>query len=150
MRGETWTRERFDDELARRVGPQAVSRAHQILEWAGRRQLRVWWGQGVQRGGFVPVYDAPDGTGHQLFEVWTDGKLEVLFQHLATKGPFADATKRRELRDRLNAAAGISIPVDAIGRRPTFSLLALADADATDRVLAVFDWVLEEIRQGQF
>lgn len=148
VRGETWTAGRFDEELARRRGAETVHRAHRILEWAARRNLRVWWGQGLKIGGFVPIFDAPDGVSHQLFEVWTGGEFEVFFQYLGAKGPFVDEAMRLELRQRLNAIPGISIPADAIARRPSFRLNALADEGAVDRVLEVFDWVLAEIEKA--
>ena len=144
-RGETWTPERFDEELGRRRGAEAVARAHRILEWAERRNLRVWWGQGLKHGGFVAIFDGPDGVSHQLFEVFTGAEFEVFFQYLGAKGSFVDEGMRLELRQRLNAIPRISIPADAIARRPSFRLDALADEGAVDRVLAVFDWVLAEI-----
>lgn len=59
-------------------------------------------------------------------EVWTGGEFEVFFQYLGAKGPFVDEAMRLELRQRLNAMPEISIPADAIGRRPAFRLNALA------------------------
>ena len=148
VRGETWTPERFDEELGRRRGAETVRRAHRILGWAASRNLRVWWGQGLKFGGFVAIFDAPDGVSHQLFEVFTGAEFEVFFQYLGAKGPFVDEAMRLELRQRLNAIPGISIPADAITRRPSFRLDALADEGAVDRVLAVFDWVLAEIEKA--
>ena len=144
-----WTPERFEAELGQRVGVEAVRRARRILDWAVGQRLRVWWGRGAGWGGFVPIYEARDGTRHQLFEVWSVGTLEVYFQHLAAKTPFNDEAPRRELRARLVAIPEIRIPEDAISRRPTFPLLALQDDAAIDRLLDTFDWVLDRTRALQ-
>jgi hypothetical protein len=45
----------------------------------------------------------------------------------------------------LNAIEGVSLPEDAITRRPSVPLETLK-GEALDRFLEVFEWMLEEIR----
>jgi hypothetical protein len=110
--------------------------------------LRLWWGQGKQHGGFVVIYDAPDGTAHQLFEVWTNGYIELFFKYLANKGPFADEALRRDLMARLNDIPGIEVPEAAVAKRPNVSFDRLPADASLDRFLAVFDWAIAEIRRA--
>ena len=145
---EPWTSERFAAELEARVGPEAVRRAQRVLAWAESRGVRVWWGRGSQHGGFVAVVDGPDGSRHPLFEVWTDGAVEILFQHLASKPPFAEPRLRQELATRLTAGEGVQLPEGRLDKRPSFPLLAPSDDAALDTVLAAFDWALGEIRRA--
>ena len=99
VRGEAWTLERFEAALESQCGPAALARARRIRDWTADRGLRLWWGQGKQHGGFVVIYDAPDGTAHQLFEVWTNGYIELFFKYLANKGRFADEALRARPHD---------------------------------------------------
>jgi len=105
---------------------------------------RVWWGEGKRNGSFVPILTHKD-VDHQLFAVWTGGGLEVYFYWYQYKQPFDSEEKRRELLRRLNAIEGVSIPEDAINRRPSIALDVLEENNRLDRVLEVFEWVITEI-----
>jgi hypothetical protein len=148
VRGAAWTLERFEAALESQCGPAALARARRIRDWTADRSLRLWWGQGKQHGGFVVIYDAPDGTAHQLFEVWTNGYIELFFKYLANKGPFADEALRRDLMARLNDIPGIEVPEAAVAKRPNVSFDRLPDDGSLERFLVVFDWAIEEIRRA--
>jgi hypothetical protein len=145
-RPQPWTAERFDDDIERRNGSEVLRRARRVRDWAEARGLRLWWGRGWKWGGWVAVFDSPSGYAHSLFEMWTGGNLEVQFVYLGRSGPFADIAKREELRQQLNTIPGIALPPDVVDRRQSFWLAELPDDAALDRVLATFDWVLEELR----
>ena len=85
------------------------------------------------------------GTGHFLFTVWTYGRVEVNFQYM-TKGPFADEMKRQEVRERLQAIPGVSIPIAALNKRPPIRLDVLSQPEALAAFTAAFDWTIGEIR----
>ena len=142
VRGEAWNVERFEAALESQCGPAALARARRIRDWTADRGLRLGWGQGKQHGGFVVIYDAPDGTAHQLFEVWTNGYIELFFKYLANKGPFADEALRRDLMTRLNDIPGIEVPEAAVAKRPNVSFDRLPADDLLERFLAVFDWAI--------
>jgi hypothetical protein len=48
---------------------------------------------------------------------------------------------------RLNAIKGITIPDDAIARRPNIWLTSLADVGTLEQLKQAFAWVLEEIKR---
>jgi len=142
-----WDEASFFRELEARYGSTAVLVAQQILDWARPRVTRVWWGEGSRNGSFVPVVNHKD-VDHQLFAVWTSGGIEIYFYWYQYKEPFASEDRRRELMRRLNAIEGVSLPEDAIARRPSIDLDTLAQDDRLNQLLKVFEWVIDEIRAG--
>lgn len=140
-----WDRESFLQALQERRGTQAVAVASQVLAWAERNGLRIWWGQGRQDGSFFPMLDH-QGESHWLISVWTYGRVEVQFEMLKKRSPFDSEVQRLELLRRLNEIAGINLPKDGITRRPSIRLLKLEDDAVLQQFLAAFDWVIEEIK----
>ncbi len=143
--GRRWDEASFFAELHRTSGEGAVAVGRGLLHWATERRLRIWWGRGQQTGSFIPVLDH-EGHGHQFVGVWTSGTLEVQFQYMASRGPFADQGRRRALLERLNAIPGAQLRDDALGRRPNIPLAAFAASGHRAALLATLDWVLAEIR----
>lgn len=139
-----WDESRFMDALGDRVGPGGVEAARQILAWATGHVSRVYWGKGERSGGFVPVVNR-SGIDYQLFAVATYGSIEVYFQHYVNKPPFDDEGMRRELQQRLNRVPGVAIPDDALRRRPTIDIKALAQRKSVPQLLDVFDWYIEQL-----
>jgi hypothetical protein len=140
-----WDEESFFADLRRRHGEPAEAVARRILEWANTRGLRTWWGQGKQDGSFYPGYDGRSGR-HLLFSVWTNGSVEIQFQHMKYP-PFNEDRMRMDLARRLSAIDRVSIPEDALKRRPSFKLSLLVQPGALEQFLGVFDWMLSEIKK---
>jgi hypothetical protein len=145
-RAEPWTPERFDQDMERRAGAVVLRRARLVREWAVKRGLRLWWGRGFEWGGWVPVYDPPSGRGYQFFELWSSGNLEVQFKYLGAHPAFSSREAREELRRRLNAIPGISLPPEVVDRLRSFRLGDLRDERALQQLLAVFGWVLDQLK----
>lgn len=142
---EVWDETRFFAELERRHGELAVTAARGLLDWA-QRDLQVWWGKGKRTGSFVPLLVHKD-VHHQLFAVYTYGVVEIYFQWYVYKPPFDTEEKRLELWEKLNRLEGVNIPRDGLTRRPSFPLKALAEGDNLARFLAIYDWVVAEIKK---
>jgi hypothetical protein len=143
-----WDEPQFLEELAAQRPPAEVEVARRLMAWAKKKGLRIWFGRGARSGSFMPVLDH-GGVGRQLFSVYTYGSVEILFQYYKVNPPFDDETKRREMRERLNSIEGVSIPVDAIARRPSIRLDSLTSATALDGLLSAFDWFIEQVRQHE-
>lgn len=141
-----WDETTFFGELRKRSGEDAYLAAQKILVWA-KNQARVWWGKGKQSGSFVPILNHKEII-HQLFAVYTYGRVEVYFYWYALKPPFDSEVKRRELLEKLNQIEGIDIPGDAISRRPSISLVELAKQGTVDQFLEIFDWFVAEIKKS--
>ena len=140
-----WDEPSFFRELEDRNDAIAVQVAQQILDWVRPRVTRVWWGEGVRNGSFVPVLTHNE-VDHQLFAVWTNGGVEIYFYWYQYKAPFDSEQKRRELMRRLNAIEGVSLPEDAIDRRPSIPLNDLAPGDTLDEFFEVFEWFIDEVK----
>jgi hypothetical protein len=139
-----WDEASFFRELEDRNGAVVAAVARSILEWARSSVTRVWWGEGSRSGSFVPILSHGD-RDHQLFAVWTYGTVEIYFYWYQYKAPFDSEEKRRELLSRLNAIPGVSLPDDAIARRPGIPLSTFEDESALGQLLETFDWVIQEI-----
>jgi hypothetical protein len=125
--------------------PDAVPVARRILEWAKTNVGNVWWGEGTRDGSFVPIF-RHKGIDHQLFAVYTYGRIETFFQHYQRKPPFDLEALRLEKLNRLNGIPGVSLAPDSISKRPSLSLAALVDEGPVETMLGVYEWVLEQIR----
>jgi hypothetical protein len=144
-RGESrqWDESSFFSALTQRQGEREAAVARQVLEWARDHGLSIWWGQGRIDGSFFPSYWSSFGQ-HLLFSVWTYGSVELLFQQMK-RPPFAEESKRKELAERL-LAIGVSIPEEALKKRPKFGLKLLLEPGNLVAFLEVLDWVLSEIK----
>jgi hypothetical protein len=60
--------------------------------------------------------------------------------------PFNEETNRVELLRRLNETPGITIPQDAITRRPSVPLSLLRDDNVLRQFLSVLDWLISEVK----
>lgn len=89
---------------------------------------------GQSLGHSVPVYN-PGGRDHALFAVYTNAVVEIYFYWYQRKPPFESEDKRMEILHRLNKIEGISLPEDAIKRRPSIKLSLLANQNAWNNSL---------------
>ena len=85
------------------------------------------------------------GKQYWLISVWTYGRIEIQFQMMKTTPPFEAEAKRVELLQRLNALPGVTIPPDAITRRPSIRLSVLHEETVLQQFLAICDWIIQEI-----
>jgi hypothetical protein len=144
--GRQWDEASFAERVREQAdGELALGVARRLLAWAGTHTSRVYWGKGQRAGGFVPIV-THEGVDHQLFAVWSDGRVEFYFQWYAGKPPFSDEALRRELLGRLNAIPGVSLPADAITRRPSVRLAAFAPESAFAGLIAVYEWFIATVR----
>ena len=63
--------------------------------------------------------------------------------------PFAALVERRSLADRLTTIDGVSIPEEALDKRPSFRLGLLLASGRLTKFLEAFDWVLSEIKKAE-
>jgi hypothetical protein len=139
-----WTRESILAELEAKRGDAETAVAQRIFEWVAQRgDLRMWFGKGLKDGSFVAIRD---GDRYLLpFALWTYGRVEIQFQHIASQAPFDDEQLREQLRQRLNAIDhAINIPAAKLNHRPSIPLAVLTHGDNLDHFLAVLNWVFEQ------
>ncbi|MBM3981295.1 MAG: hypothetical protein FJ304_13600 [Planctomycetes bacterium] len=142
---EAFIWERSVEQLRQQRGDKEVEAARSILAWAKAKALRLWWGKGTSYGSCYPMLDLK-GEEHWVVSVWTHGKVEIPFQWMLNRKPFGDEAMRLALRERLTAIPGVEIRADALARRPTLPLAALAEPARLAQFLAVWDWYLDQVR----
>lgn len=140
-----WDEVSFFAELQRRNGYDEIAVSRRILEWA-KSNTQIWWGKGKKSGSFVP-YLTNDKGSHTLFAVYTYGSVEIYFQWYQYQPPFDTEEKRLEVLQKLNKIEGINISREAVARRPSIRLKDLGNGNRLDQFLAVFDWMIEEIKR---
>jgi hypothetical protein len=140
-----WDEDSFFGALEAVTGAGAADIARRLMEWAVMRGLVIWFGQGKPDGSLVPILKWK-GKNHFTFSVWTYGRIEIQFAYMQGRIPFGDLSRREDIRQRLNAVLPNPIPEDSLTRRPSITLLDLANKDRLAKFLAVFDWVLDEIK----
>ncbi len=145
--GRQWDETSFFEALTERHGEEQAQVAQTILVWAREKFTRIWWGKGIRDGSLVPVLDIL-GQSHYLITVWTNARVDIAFQQMRSRPYFDREENRKELRMRLNAISGISIPEDAIARRPSIDLSILADEEKLRGFFDALEWALEKIRQS--
>ena len=149
--GARWTEERFWEVLEQR-NPDGATAAREIVAWARERMEDISMGSGKVDGSLTPVVYMADGRQFFPFVLWTYGTIEIQFAALSVRPPFDDAVRRRELRDRLNAIAGVAIADDKLDKRPGIPMHLLTDSAAIDQFIAAMDWALaerERVRQAR-
>jgi hypothetical protein len=141
-----WDENSFFAELQAKH-PDAVPVARRILEWAKINVRNIWWGEGMQAGSFIPIF-RQNGIDHQLFAVYTYGRLETFFQHYQRKPPFDSEPLRVEKLNRLNAIPGITLAPESVSKRPSIALEALGEGGRIESLLGVYAWVLDQIQNA--
>jgi hypothetical protein len=143
--GVQWDEQSFFERLRESKGEQQSDVARRLLVWAKERNLRIWWGKGSALGSFFPIYDNPLGK-HFMMGVWSSGTIELQFQHMKSP-PFATESKRWELAQRVMEATGITLTREKLTKRPSFSMESLLKRENIEKFLAVFDWMLAEVKK---
>ncbi len=138
-----WNQTTFATAIERQAGPTSRAVVERIFAWGSTHPLglRVAFAKG-QWGQVWFQYDGGVEGLQYTFSVLAEGDLLVQFQYLRT--PFKDPDDREPIRQMLNQIPGIDI-ITTRGR-PRVHLSALADPEALERFLAVFDHVLEQTR----
>lgn len=130
-------------DIERRHGADVLRPARKIMEWINSNTDKSWYGRGSKDGSIGLIVVANGLRSSPLF-LWTYGTVEVAFPYM--KKPFDDAAKREELRRRLNDIDGLSLPADAISKRPGITIAMFSDGERLTRFLDVMDWCVRELR----
>jgi hypothetical protein len=142
-----WDRERFLGTLGQKTDPETVAIASRIMDDLSASGWQLLWGRGTIDGSCQPVFDYKGLRVWPLF-MWSYGRLQIQFGHLASTAPFSDASKREQLRGRLLSIAGIQLPEET-DKYPTFSMTPLKAAGAVEALLDTWHWIAMEVKDHQ-
>ena len=134
-----WTEDRFFSALEG-TASGLTSAAQSIYEWGNTAPRYTRWGSGSQVGSFHVHVDDSEGFRHTLCAVSTSAKVRIYFRRLGKQGPFSSLEARDQLRQRLNAIPGISIPPDKLKGKPAFELATLKESGNLDQLCEILEW----------
>ena len=84
----------------------------------------------------------------QLFKLWTDGTLQVMFSNLAGVAAFAQHEDRAELTRQIAELTGVQFKTEAIDKSPWFKLSALND-ERQKKLMTLFEEVARRVKAAQ-
>jgi hypothetical protein len=148
VKGQTekrrWDRASIVAKLEEQYGPQVAQVARRIFGWVdGRGDLRDYFGAGTKDGSFQAGYwDRPRYLWP--FVLYTYGRIEIQFQHIAKRPPFDDPALREQLRAKLEAIPRVHLPEVVEAKRPSIELAALSDGDSFNSFTAAMDWAFAQ------
>lgn len=141
-----WDEQSLFAEIADKRGDDETRVARELYEWATARGWRPTFGSGRVDGSWVPVVDAL-GREHYPIALYTNGFVEIQFQHLRHRAPFDVEQVRLELLEHVNRIPGVSFGVDRVSKRPTIRLsLLAADPAALEQLKRALEWVEQRAR----
>ncbi|MFI6481276.1 DUF262 domain-containing protein [Nonomuraea sp. NPDC050663] len=129
--------QRFVRQLNEHSGPQAAGAVQRILDHWRERGGEVQYGRsaGASCAPFVKVHGKP------LHPVrFYSSTVEFPFGLLKGRPPFDDLALREELRELLNSAPGVDIPVAKLELYPSIKNTQLINVAVFDVIVAVLDW----------
>lgn len=142
-----WSEPRVRDALRQREGDEALAVLDRVLEWARGTMPVFWFGRGATAGSIIPQFHVRDRRFF-FFALWTYGTVELQPQHMKYMPGFEPDERRREFLERINGIPGVSIPVDAIHRRPSFPLALLQTDEAMQAFFRVMEWAISVAREA--
>lgn len=144
---EPWTEARFRERLREKADVSVVAVAGRIIEWAGQNMPDFWYGRGKEDGSIVPRLWL-NGRRYLFFSLYSYGVIELSPQWMKTMPGFEPDERRREYLERINRIPGVSVPVDAIARRPSFRMTLLQSDEALQAFFSVIQWALSVAREA--
>ncbi|MEO1144970.1 MAG: hypothetical protein AAFY26_05170 [Cyanobacteria bacterium J06638_22] len=141
-----YRRKAFFEMLLGRKGKHHCILAQKLLDWSETSADWVWWGKGEKRCSFIPMIRHND-ISHQLFVVWTSGRIEFCFRWYKSKFPFNAEEKRLALLHKLNQIPSVELSEDAITGAPSVDIGIFEDEACLNQLAEIFSWFVQEVRQ---
>jgi alkylated DNA nucleotide flippase Atl1 len=141
-------RGRFFEQLSQRHSEAVQTGLSLVMDAWTHLGGHVSFGNGAETSCFLSTGLAGDRLPWP-FTIYPSGKVEVVFQFMASRPPFDDVTLRHEFRERLNQVPGVSLSPARIELRPGFPPELLGDAEARDLVIAHLAWFIDQVREAR-
>lgn len=133
-------------QLTANQAPSTVHGAIELLNAWERLGGHLTYGSGDDISCILQAPAGPARPKHIWpIALYASGAVEVGFQYLVSRPPFDEPELRDELRNRLGEARGVDLPVDKLGKRPSFPVDVLADLTARERIVEALEWFMSEL-----
>ncbi|WP_066948093.1 DUF262 domain-containing protein [Microtetraspora fusca] len=133
---------RFVEQLNEQSGPQAAGAVQRALEHWRAHGGEVEFGTSAGAS-CAPIMKVAGKTIHAV-RFYAD-TVSIPFGTLKRRTPFDDPALREELRQRINGAPGVDIPVGKLELYPSFKATLLANDAVFDVVVGVLDWFAAQV-----
>ncbi|MDR1052268.1 MAG: hypothetical protein LBP95_14650 [Deltaproteobacteria bacterium] len=143
-----WDEDGFITQTAELGGSENAELCRRLIRAFESLGCYIWWGEGKDHGGFVPVYVGKQR--HQLCSIynWYQRTLvEIYFQHM--KPPFTESEYRQKLKASLERIPGVNIPGERIEKRPNFELNLLSDEKSFCLFIDTMKSYIEDIKVNE-
>lgn len=146
--GQQWDEASFFSEIEK-LSVSHVAIGRQLLNWANQMEgVQVEYGKGGFGSMTIKLNLEERTSLFTLYNYSNDPKIELQLIQLEKVAPFNETDCRLEIIRRLNQIEGISLPSEYVnGKRPSISLEIFQPDDSLEKFIAVYDWIIDEIRR---
>jgi hypothetical protein len=140
-----WDETSILDEIESRHGAEGLRVTQQIMDWIKNKTDQIWYGRGSKDGSVGSTVNVNGSQSYPIALYSYYGQVEIRFQYM--KKPFDDPVKREELRQKLNAIAGVNLPSGK--QRPSIPIATFSnDEEKLRRFFDIIDWCVGELRSA--
>ena len=133
-----WDESLFLDEISSKYGAEIIEVVNKLLKWGKDQNLRIWWGSGSNHGSCFLVKDHNE-VPYSSFAIWTNGNIEIQFQHVKNRPVYDSKDMRLELLNQLNDIRNIQIAFDRIDYRPSIELNSLINEESLGKFISIWE-----------
>ena len=133
-----WNESLFLDEISSKYGDEIIEVVNKLLKWGKDQNLRIWWGSGSNHGSCFLVKDHNE-VPYSSFAIWTNGNIEIQFQHMKNRPVYDSKDMRLELLNQLNDIRNIQIAFDRIDYRPSIELNSLINEESLGKFIYIWE-----------
>ena len=133
-----WDESLFLDEISSKYGAEIIELVNKLLKWGKDQNLRIWWGSGSNHGSCFLVKDHNE-VPYSSFAIWTNGNIEIQFQHMKNRPVYDSKDMRLELLNQLNDIRNIQIAFDRIDYRPSIELNSLINEESLGKFISIWE-----------
>jgi len=133
-----WDESLFLDEISSKYGAEIIEVVNKLLKWGKDQNLRIWCGSGSNHGSCFLVKDHNE-VPYSSFAIWTNGNIEIQFQHMKNRPVYDSKDMRLELLNQLNDIRNIQIAFDRIDYRPSIELNSLINEESLGKFISIWE-----------
>ena len=133
-----WDESSFLEEISSKYGAEIIEVVNKLIKWGKDQNLRIWWGSGSNHGSCFLVKDHNE-VPYSSFAIWTNGNIEIQFQHMKNRPVYDSKDMRLELLNKLNDIQDIQITVDRIDYRPSIELNSLINEESLGKFTSIWE-----------
>ena len=133
-----WDESSSLEEISSKYGAEIIEVVNKLLKWGKDQNLRIWWGSGSNHGSCFLVKDHNE-VPYSSFAIWTNGNIEIQFQHMKNRPVYDSKDMRLELLNQLNDIRNIQIAFDRIDYRPSIELNSLINEESLGKFISIWE-----------